>query len=240
LPTKFIKLTLLLLGICVLSAAPVFADQTFTFTFTSPAGDLGTNSHTYLSGPLSLPVSGFSRSFFATNLFGKNAPPPNEKGLGFASHFAIDHEITDLPDAVASGTSSFVELNIGALLASIPAGQRLDDLIIRIGSLQGADSYNLIAGDAANVLGTESIVQGSKAPSFNVPAEDFFMSTCGSLGPSPCRFLNITPGGHGQSILLSEVDVVTTTTPEPSSAGLLLIGFGVLVAAGTLGKKLLA
>jgi hypothetical protein len=51
------------------------------------------------------------------------------------------------------------------------------------------------------------------------------------------RFIDVT--AQSGNILLDDLEV-TTPTPEPNSAGLLLIGLGALVAAGTLGKKLLA
>jgi hypothetical protein len=231
--TKFIKLTLLLLGICVLSAAPVFADQTFTFGFTSPLGNLGP-SHTYTSGGLSLTASGWARAFFPNNLFAKSHGA-DEVGLGLLG--GIDNEISNLPVHAPVGTA-FVQLNIASMLAGL-GGRHLLGLSISMDSITERDGYSVLGGVPGSGLGDISFVHGSMSPNFTVPISNFLPSgTCGLAGATPCTFINITAGGNGQSVLLDNVQVVTT--PEPSSAGLLLIGLGALVAAGTLGKKLLA
>jgi hypothetical protein len=225
--TKFIKLTLLLLGICVLSAAPVFADTT-TFNFLIPTGNLLANSHTYSANGLSLTAFGFEHNFSATPasfLFSKNAGP-GEMGLGLAG--GIDNEISNL----CSTCTSFISLNIGGLLASAAAkGVDVLSVTLNIDSITGIDAYHVRGGPANNTLGNITYVAASTSPTFDVPIS----------GPTARPFVNIatsTTGTNGQSILLESVTV--TTTPEPSSAGLLLIGFGALVAAGTLGKKLIA
>jgi hypothetical protein len=55
------------------------------------------------------------------------------------------------------------------------------------------------------------------------------------MSPPSHKYISISAAaGH---ILLDDVDV---TTSEPSSSSLLLFGLVALVAAGTLGKKLIA
>jgi hypothetical protein len=213
---KFVKFTLFLLGICVLSTAPVCAD-THTFTFTSTLGDLG-HTRNFTSGPLTLTATGWltpgAPPIFTVpgDLFAKSGS--NESGLGLA--LGPDHEIF--------GTG-FIQLNLAALLASVPAPGEVKGVSISMDSITLLDSYAIHGsnGLAGGPLGT-TITNFHTAPTFAIPTSD--------LG---FHWLNVSASSG--TVLLEDVEV---TTPEPSSAGLLLIGLGALVAAGTLGKKLIA
>jgi hypothetical protein len=142
--TKFIKLTLLLLGICVLSAAPVFADTT-TFTFVPPplfgVSDLG-HSHTFHStGAFSVPLtaSGFFFNgnftvYSPTDLSAKNFGGP-DVGLGLIRGFS--NEISSIPHG--SFSLAFVQLDIGDMLKSLstmlPPGGRVEDVTLKFNSV---------------------------------------------------------------------------------------------------------
>jgi hypothetical protein len=158
-----------------------------------------------------------------TALFSKN-DGPGQMGLGLAG--GIDNEISNL----CPTCTSFISLNIGAMIAAATAkGLDVRSVTLSVDSLTGIDQYDVRGGPAVNTLGNIAYVTRSTSPTFDVPIS----------GPTARPFVNLgvgSTGTNGQSILLESVTVVT---PEPSSAGLLLIGFGALIAAGTLGKKLL-
>jgi hypothetical protein len=238
--TKFIKFTLLVLDICVLSAAPVFADTTHTFTFTSTPGPL-MHSETFTStqlgrsGPLSLTAAAWALTSHSNNLFAKNGGPGNT-GLGLVG--GIEKEISNLPAAVAAGTVSFVQLNIGAMLAAAAAkGLDIESVTLGIDSLNPPERYTVRGSNGVGAIG--NINYGSFGPTAGVSGT-FAVPISGSTARP---FINVSAHANGESVLLESVTVTTTsvtTTPELSSAGLLLIGLGALVAAGTLGKKLIA
>jgi hypothetical protein len=202
------KFGLLLLGVCLLSAAPVFADSTTTFTFIGTLGDLPSPT-TFTAGSLSLVATGYlsggvSTPGVSTDMWAKNGGP-NEQGLGIASEF--QHEI--------AGTQ-FIQLDLTNILAANPSS-----IVLSVQSIQAGENYNVWASNSAGMLGTE-IGMNQSGATFNVllPTGDNFVSLAAGTG----------------NILLDDVDV-TTPTPEPSSAGLLLFGLAALVGAGTLGKK---
>jgi hypothetical protein len=220
--TKFVKFTLLLLGICVLSAAPVFADQTHTFTFTSIPNPLGTSQTYMTTSGLSLTVSGFAPQFVPRQLNVKTGAFP-EEGLGLVGG-ASGGEISAI-----SGVSGipFIQLDIGTMLAGVPPRDVLG-VSISMDSIQSGDSYAIRAGNAAHSLGTVTLANNRTAADFNIPISNL-------EGPSAFRFFNVSASTG--SVLLEDVEVVTT--PEPSSVGLLLIGLGALVGLGAVGRKLI-
>jgi hypothetical protein len=251
--TKFIKFTLLLLGICVLSAASVFADQTTTFTFAPPPPtgvlNLG-NSATFTStGAFPGVTLGASGWIFPTTGVGNPTPlsaknvGADEVGLGLFLGF--DREISSIPNHTSMLTG--VQLNIGSMLTSLrsmlPPGGKVEDVTFIFNSVGIGHPAN--TGDFWVVSGTNT----AGAPGPNPPGAVSGISNSGSFtlpNPDAFTFFNVRPGlgtNVNSSILLNSVVVDTespVSTPEPSSAGLLLIGFGVLVCAGTLGKKLVA
>jgi hypothetical protein len=187
------------------------------------------------SGPLSLTATAWARTGIANNLFSKKAGPENS-GLGLVG--GIEDEISNLPEAVAHGTVSFVQLNIAALLAFAGAkGLDVESVTLGITSLQPMERYTVRGSNASGGLG--NINYGSFGATAGLTGT-FDVPISGS-GARP--FINVSAQANGQSVLLESVTVETTTpapTPEPSSAGLLLIGLGALVGLGTLGRKLIA
>ena len=132
------KFGLLLLGVCLLSAAPVFADSTTTFTFIGTLGNIGT-SDTFTSGSLSLVATGYSAPGTTADMWAKNLGP-DEAGLGLAMGSTGTHEI--------SGTG-FIQLNLTQILAASPSG-----VSISLGSIQTGDTYDVWGSNTAGTLGT--------------------------------------------------------------------------------------
>lgn len=198
------KFGLLLFGVCLLSAAPVFADST-NFAFPATLGVLGP-SETFTSGSLSLVASGFSGAGGTpADLFGKNLGGV-ESGLGLA--FSSDHEIQGM---------AFIQLDLANILAASPSSVALS-----FNSVLDGDRYAIWGSNTAGSMGT-LLATNQTALSFTVPDLGMF------------RYISISaPAG---AVLLHDVDV---STPEPSSASMLLLGLVTLLGAGTLGKKLVS
>ena len=202
------KFALLLVGVCLLSAAPVFADST-TLAFVGTLGDIGPTD-TFTSGSLSLVATGYSAQGVTADMWAKNEGPI-ETGIGLASE--IDHEI--------SGTK-FIQLNLTQILAVHPYS-----VVLVIDSIE--------AGEAYNVWGSNTAGQFGMPLASHQTSHTFTLSDLGHF-----NYISITTPSDTSvfsNVTLEDVDV---TTPEPSSAGLLLWGLVALVSAGTLGKKLIA
>lgn len=120
------------------------------------------------------------------------------------------------PQHEISGTM-FIQLNIANILAANPSAGS-----VSLESITGSDTYAVWGSHTAGVLGT-NLGTGLTGPSFTLPDLGMF------------QFISISaPTGN---VLLHDLDV---TTPEPSSASMLLLGLFALLSAGTLAKKLIA
>jgi len=199
------KFALFLLAICFLSAAPVFADSTTTFTFTSTPGNIGTTD-TFTAGSLSLIATGYSASNVTVGMFAKN--DATQMGLGLVNDIFNQNEISG---------ASFIQLNLSNILA---AGA--SSIAISMDSVTGPDRYAIWGSKTAGEMGT-LLATDLTAASFTLPDLGF-------------QYISISaPAGN---VLLHDVEV-TTPTPEPSSASMLLLGLFALLSAGTLAKKLI-
>jgi hypothetical protein len=228
LTTKFIKFTLLLVGICVLAAAPVFADSTTTFTFTAPTTvplGLLDPSLTFRQGA---PPTGleFTATAYASpgtvssGLFGHGVTAAGTGGLG----------VFEGGNDRAIRGSAFIQLDISELLE---AGAKSISISTSRSEPTGASDYNLFGSNVAGSL-------GMRLPLNAPPATPPLTAPNSTPVPNFGQFKFISVGAVSGGSLLEDLEVTTPTTvtsTEPSSAGLLMIGLGALVAAGTIVRK---
>src|SRR5215469_6205237 len=197
-----------MLGVCFLTAAPVFADST-TFAFVGTLGDIG-KTDTFTSGSLSLVATGYSAPGMTADMWAKSEGPI-ETGIGLASQ--IHHEISG---------NMFIQLNLTQILAVHPYS-----LVLVIDSIEAGEAYNVWGSNTAGQLGM-LLASHQTSRTFTLPDLGTFDYISITTPSDTSVFSNVT---------LEDVDV---STPEPSSAGLLLWGLVALVSAGTLGRKLIS
>jgi len=208
LATTLGKFALLLFGVCLVAATPVFADSTSTFAFVGTLGDIG-KTDTFTSGSLSLVATGYSAQGATADMWAKSNGP-TETGIGLASE--IDHEI--------SGTK-FIQLNLTQILAANPTS-----IMLTIESIEEGEAYNVWGSNTAGTRGT-LLASNQTSNKFTLPDLGTFNYISISAALDTSVFSNV---------LIDDLDV---TTPEPSSASLLLLGLVTLLGAGTLAKKLI-
>jgi len=155
---------LVLLGVCLLSAAPVFADSTTTFTFIGTLGNIGPTD-TFTAGSLSLVATGYSSPGVTTDMWAKNGGL-NEMGLGLASE--PQHEI--------SGTL-FVQLNLTQVLAASPTS-----IALSIQSIQAGEGYSVWGSNTAGTPGT-LLASNQTGATFTLPDLGSFNFISVSGGP---------------------------------------------------------
>ena len=131
------KFALFLLAICFLSAVPVFADSTTTFTFTSTPGNIGTTD-TFTAGSLSLIATGYSAPGVTVDMFAKS--DATQMGLGLVNDIFNQNEISG---------AHFIQLNLSNILAAGPSS-----IFISMQSVTGADRYAIWGSNTAGVMGT--------------------------------------------------------------------------------------
>jgi hypothetical protein len=222
---------LLLLDICVLSGAPVFADSThFDFVALCPSSApcalnaVLPSPHTFMENGLSIELTGYHsfKDGKLENMWMNSRPADHgelENGIGLEKS-GSNHEIAG---------SDWIQLSMAPLLASIPANHHLVSLTLSLDSIQSGtgDSYNIFGSNTAANVGTDQLHHEDTDHLVTID------------NPQQFQFIDIT--AEGGDILLEDAKVATTTarTLEPGSGGLLLIGLGAgaLVAAGTRGKK---
>ena len=204
----FGKLALLVLVVALFSVAPVFADSTDSFSFTGTLGNIGP-SDTFTSGGVSVTLTGYSAPGVTSNLFAKNEGP-TEFGVGLAS--GDDHEIAG---------NFTLQIDLQQVLALHPSS-----VAIGISSLQTGETYQIWGSNTAGTPGT-LLATGQSATTFSLTNDQQY------------RYITIA-SPDGSSVLLDSLVAAvpsSTSTPEPSSAALLLFGLAGLAGIGVLAKK---
>ena len=195
----------------------VFAGTGFcdTINFSSHTGELGT-SQSYGNAPFTVTAYGFvgtsgTLPATPTDLFGKN-DSGSEHGVGIDD--TTDNEIT---------TGTFIQLDLANISGSYT---------LLIGSTQNQEGFKACFSNTLGVLGTSCTVFGSPSPD---------PYTTSAFSKSLGRYVsiqadNVNDTGSDNVLLDAITFTPTAATPEPSS--LVLLGTGILGAAGVIRRKL--
>jgi len=177
-------------------AAHMGSATTVTFGFTSPAGDVGSNTHTYTSTPSGYSITAYGyRNYLPVDLYGKTSGG-DESGLGLVG--TSDHEI---------GPNAAIVFNISQL-------QSFNSLALEIGSVQSGESYEVLGSNSISGIYTPLVTNGSKF-------DDVFTTIPGALN---YHYIAITaPTGDVLLNGLSASTLTTTQAPEPATFGLIAI-----------------
>lgn len=134
----------------ILAALPAAA-ATITFSFTNPAGDVGSNTHTYAGTPSGYSITAYGyRNGSPVNLYGKTAGG-DENGLGLVG--TPDFEI---------GARDIILLDISQL-------QGAQSLQLSIGSVQPSEGYKIYGENELNGSATLLLAGNVDSGFFQVP-----------------------------------------------------------------------
>jgi len=186
-----------------------------------PCSGTTSSSVTYASGGINIAATGYATDHTTptnstTDLYIKNPPAytGDEIGLGIAAP-DDDHEIE---------SGQFIQLDLTNL-----ASAGFDSGTLLLGSVQGGERYSVCESGAAGAQGSLNCKTGGENGTTEEASVPIVWSTADP-------YIDITVPTEGGDILVSSLAVAT---PEPGTAGLMLIGIGGLLIF-TLRRRLAA
>jgi hypothetical protein len=198
------QLLVLALG-ALLAWVPQLSADTLTYDFSSPTGVLGA-SQAYMSDGATVTARGYSGVSTPTmvgsptDLFGK-ALGGDENGVGISG--TPNNEIQD---------NFFVQLDLTDVFSKF----KVTSEQLAMGSVQEGDAYDIYGSNTLGVPGTKIISAGTlNGTLFDIP----------NFG----NYSFISAAAADGDVLLSQLSLVGTAIPEPSSLALAAVGLGSLV-----------
>lgn len=203
-----------LLGLAALMSATA-SQAAVQITFTSPPGNVGSNTHTYSNGGYSVTATGYSNYNFGTNtgtannLYDKNGGG-DENGLGLAGDPSGDNEIW----YGGGQTIPAILLDVSSLFSTVSSAQFM------MGSTT-ANEHWILGG--WNGSSWSVVLTGT--------TEGSFMNLPGWGSYSQYAFISggtVSGETHTAGNVLLSALSLTPSVPEPGTWAMMLLGFGAI------------